>query len=134
MELNTWYNCTPDKRYKLAGLLTFSVRRLNETEQEAAPRKGYITPEQQTAINNRTHMDVTFVAEGPTIHNAQPSAPSIAIPGYYDLNPSSRGSSYSSSSASAFVYEYEGDHIRAPCDDSFEPTRTIEDLTQVVRE
>ncbi|KAG9061007.1 hypothetical protein KI688_007837 [Linnemannia hyalina] len=95
---------------------------------------GYITPEQQTAINNRTHMDVTFVGEGPTVHNTQPSAPSIVIPAYYDLNPGSRGSSYSSRSASPSLYEYEDDPIRAPCDDSFEPTHIIEDVTQVVRE
>ncbi|KAF9117147.1 hypothetical protein BGX30_005708 [Mortierella sp. GBA39] len=135
MELNTWYDCSPDKRYKLAGLLTLSeMRRLNEAEQEAAPRKDYITPEQQTAIDNRTHMEVTFVGEGPTVHNTQPSAPSIEMPDYYDLNPRSRGSSYSSRPPSAPVYEHEGDHIRAPCDDSFEPTHRIEDLTQVVRE
>ncbi|KAG9065054.1 hypothetical protein KI688_002375 [Linnemannia hyalina] len=135
MELNTWYPCTPDMRYKLAGVLTLSdVRRLTEAEQEVAPRKGHITPEQQAAIDNRTYMEETFVGDGPPELNTQPSAPSIVMPSYYNLNPSSRGSSYNSRSASAPRYEREDDHIRAPSDHSFDSTQKLEDLTQVVRE
>ncbi|KAF9538035.1 hypothetical protein EC957_007292 [Mortierella hygrophila] len=135
MELNTWYPCTPDMRYKLAGVLTLSdVRRLTEAEQEAAPRKGYITPEQQEAIDNRTYLEETFVGDGPPELDTQPSAPLIVMPSYYNLNPSSRGSSYNSRSASAPRYEREGDHIRAPSDHSFDSTQKLEDLTQVVRE
>ncbi|KAG0050040.1 Mediator of DNA damage checkpoint protein 1 [Linnemannia elongata] len=122
-------------RYKLAGVLTLSdVRRLTEAEQEEAPRKGYISPEQQKAIENGTHLNVTFVGEGPTEHNTQPLAPPIVMPSYYTLNSSSRGTSYNSRSASAPGYEREGDHIRAPSDHSFDSTQRIEDLTQVVRE
>ncbi|KAF8944553.1 Mediator of DNA damage checkpoint protein 1 [Haplosporangium gracile] len=135
MELNTWYPCNPDMKFKLAGLLTlFDVTRLTTEEQEAAPRKGYITPEQQMAIDNKTYMEETFVGEGPTEHNTQPSAPPILMPSYYNQNHNTRGSSYNSRSASAPGYEREGDHIRAPSDHSFDSTQRIEDLTQVVRE
>lgn len=79
-------------------------------------------------------MEETFVGEGLIEHNTQPSAPPIVMPSYYNLNPSSRGSSYNSRSASAPGYEREGDHIRAPSDHSFDSTQRIEDLTQVVRE
>ncbi|KAG0285313.1 Mediator of DNA damage checkpoint protein 1 [Linnemannia gamsii] len=132
MERDTWYPCNPDMRFKLANLLTMEVVRLTEAEQEVAPRKrDNISQERQTAIENKTYLDETFVGEGPNEHNIQPSPPDIIEPIYYS---NISGSSFRSRTASTPRRELEGDHIRPPSDHSFESTQRMEDLTQVVRE